>query len=531
MVAEPMLAKLGTFDGTAFDGFNCDSWELGHPTWTPGFRRAFMARRGYDPIPYLPVLAGYEVGAAGRRFLFDLRTTVSDLIVETHYRRVSEWCRARGVAFEAQAGGPHRGPKDLLQAQGAVDIPMGEFWMHGRSYVKIASSAAHTYGKRLVGLESFTDTRAHHHFAISPAQMKPRADEAFLFGGNYLNLAVTEYSPAEAGLPGWVHNAGPHLNHCQTWWPLARPFFDYLARCCFLLQSGRDVAHVAVYHTFRAGKDGLWAEPGNPRSKWPKDFAFDYVNDDLVQNHMSVRDGRIVLTSGASYQILYIVPTPRSTMPLATLVKIRDLARRGATVVWAGKSPTQCPGLTDYPQCDAKLKTIVKDLWGSGRLIAIPKHELTRLVPLLEKSPNPPAWRRLSTRDTSGPGPGDVPSQGPRTRALDPGDRRDNGSALQKGEGRRTPHGPAPWPGFGLCRLSPGRRRATARAETGGQTASAHCHRWPLGSRIPPRLGRPSEGDVPDVEILDGEGRPWYPALQRHRHLPHDIHLPRCWDG
>jgi hypothetical protein len=406
MVAEPMLARLGTFEGTAFDGFNCDSWELGKPTWTPGFRQAFRSHRGYDPVPHLPALLLVEddrfhaarvapgLGEIDRRFLHDLRTTVSDLIVETHYQRASRWCRRHGVALEAEAGGGpgHSLPKDLLRASGAVDVPMGEFWMGGRSYVKIASSAAHAYGKRLVGLESFTETG--NHFGISPARMKARADEAFLLGGNYLTIAVTEYSPVEAGRPGWVHNAGPHLNPCQTWWPMARPFFDYLARCSFLLQSGENVAHAAVYYTFRTAGGELWAAPkDDDLAKRSKRFAFDYVGDDLVQDHMHVRDGRVVLDSGASYPVLYVIPTPPGTMPLATLAKIRDLARDGATVVWAGDPPKRCPGLTGYPQCDVQLRAIADDLWQSGRLITLPKHDDARLAPILEAGPDPPAWQ------------------------------------------------------------------------------------------------------------------------------------------
>jgi hypothetical protein len=136
-VAEPLLKTLGPFEKTAFDGFHCDSWELGNPTWTPGFRKAFRKRCGYDPVPYLPVLAGERSIPNGKRFLYDFRNTVSDLIVETHYRRVEDWCVRHGVAFDAEAsGGPgHRIPNDLLKAAGAVGIPMGELWIHGRDYV------------------------------------------------------------------------------------------------------------------------------------------------------------------------------------------------------------------------------------------------------------------------------------------------------------------------------------------------------------------------------------------------------------
>ena len=130
-----MLARLGSFEHTAFDGVNHDSWELGNPTSTPGFRQAFQTRRGYDPAPWLPALMNLtETGFRGRgeptfsaeptemeqRFLFDLRTTVSDLIVANFYRHVTRWCHAHDVAFEAEAGGPFHVPRDMLQAHGAV---------------------------------------------------------------------------------------------------------------------------------------------------------------------------------------------------------------------------------------------------------------------------------------------------------------------------------------------------------------------------------------------------------------------------
>jgi hypothetical protein len=406
-----ILAKLGPFERTAFDGLNTDSWELGTPTWTPGMRQAFIARRGYDPVPYLPVLARVRsktkhasMGPAEivghptdeqLRFLFDFRTTVSDLIVENFCRHVERWCLAHHVAYEAQAGGPVYVPRDMLQAQGAADIPMGEFWAHPWTCVKVPASAAHAYGRRLVGLESLTDTTfnaKHNHISTSPTQMKLRVDEAFLLGGNYLTMAVVEYSPAAAGLPGWVHNCGPHLNPNQTWWPMAHGFFDYLGRCCFLLQSGRDVAQVAVYHTFRTADDFRWHEPGNTLSKWPKQFAFDYVGDELVQEQMSVRDGRIVLRSGATYGILCVDPTPRPTMPLDTLRKIRDLIRQGANVVWTARPPAVAPGLTGYPQCDVEFRAILQELQDRGQLHVLPSPDYASLVPLMEKCVQPPAW-------------------------------------------------------------------------------------------------------------------------------------------
>ncbi len=405
-VAEPILAKLGSFENTAFDGFNLDSWELGKPTWTPRFRQEFTKRHGYDPVPHLPVLmhvnddryssakTNSALGEQDQRFLFDLRTTIGELVVETHYARISRWCRQHGVVLEAEAGGPHTIPNEPLESQGCVDIPMGEFWVGSWTFVRPTASAAHTYGRRLVSLESFTDTSKH--FRVRPSELKPRVDEAFLLGGNYLNIAVTDYSPQEAGLPGWVHAAGPHLNHCETWWSMSRPFFDYLARCCFLLQSGRNVAQVAYYQPLRT-PTGLWRFPDNRDhlDKDPKQFAYDLINDDLIQNQMRVEDGQVVLRSGASYPVLYIQSPESGIMPLATVSKIRNLLADGATVVWSGPKPTKCPTLTDYPRCDAQLKSVVGELFANPRLITFEKHDLASLVPIVEKSTAPPAWKTI----------------------------------------------------------------------------------------------------------------------------------------
>src|SRR5436305_5110765 len=64
-----------------------DSWEAGVQNWTDDMLAEFTRRRGYDPRPYLPVLAGrvVESAQASDRFLWDFRTTLSDLVADYHY--------------------------------------------------------------------------------------------------------------------------------------------------------------------------------------------------------------------------------------------------------------------------------------------------------------------------------------------------------------------------------------------------------------------------------------------------------------
>ena len=63
-----------------------DSWEMGAQNWSPDFREEFKKRRGYDLLPFLPVYTGRIVGSReiSERFLWDLRQTSNELIIENH---------------------------------------------------------------------------------------------------------------------------------------------------------------------------------------------------------------------------------------------------------------------------------------------------------------------------------------------------------------------------------------------------------------------------------------------------------------
>ena len=72
--------------GGGWTMIHIDSWEMGSQNWSPGFREQFIKRRGYDPLLYLPVYTGMIVNSRemSERFLWDLRQTSNELIVENH---------------------------------------------------------------------------------------------------------------------------------------------------------------------------------------------------------------------------------------------------------------------------------------------------------------------------------------------------------------------------------------------------------------------------------------------------------------
>ena len=59
-----------------------DSYETGGLNWTDDMVEVFRNRYGYDPVPYLPAMAGVTVGSADRseRFLWDLRRLIADRV-------------------------------------------------------------------------------------------------------------------------------------------------------------------------------------------------------------------------------------------------------------------------------------------------------------------------------------------------------------------------------------------------------------------------------------------------------------------
>ena len=63
-----------------------DSWEMGAQNWTKNMRAEFMKRRGYDPFPFYPVYNGVIVESPeiSERFLWDLRQTAQELVLEYH---------------------------------------------------------------------------------------------------------------------------------------------------------------------------------------------------------------------------------------------------------------------------------------------------------------------------------------------------------------------------------------------------------------------------------------------------------------
>jgi hypothetical protein len=366
-----------------------DSMELHEGIqWTIKFGEWFKKHHGYDPLPWLPVLLGWTINGADEsgRFQYDYNKTVSDLLIFSHYTTGTELCAEYGLTRTAEAGGPGPPiwgtcPVDALKALGNVGIPRGEFWMGNPRHIfliKEIASAAHIYGKSYVDAESWTTWRR---WRDSPFTRKMLVDRAFCEGLNRVTYHGYSHSPLEEGYPGRSYHAGVDMNPKVVWWPKARPFMDYLGRCCHMLQQGLFVADVAYYYGDQA--PNFWPMhhhvPEKPMIEGlDAGYDYDVVNTDVILNRMGVKDGRIILPDGMSYHVL-VLP-PQREIPLEVLQKLGEMVAEGATII--GPKPSDVPGLQDYETRTARLRELAEEMWGdcNGTSIKSNRYRKGRVV-------------------------------------------------------------------------------------------------------------------------------------------------------
>lgn len=345
-----------------------DSWEMSSQNWSPNFRKEFTRRRGYDPMPYLPAMAGHVVGNVEltERFLWDLRMTSQELIVQNHVGRLKELGREHGLALSIE-------PYDLnpcadLELGAVADVPMCEFWSKDFGFSTEyscfeAASIAHTHGRPVVAAESFTANQDEA-WKQYPASMKDQGDWALCTGINRIVFHRYQHQPRLDAFPGMTMGPyGVHWERTQTWWEMADAYHLYLTRCQQMLRLGLPVADILYLtpegapHVFRPPTDAVTS--GLPDRR---EYNFDAVDPTTLMQRASVRDGRIVFPDGMSYRLLVM---PRfDTMTPALLRKITALVRGGAIVI--GAPPRKAPGLTGYPASDDEVRLLATELWGNA---------------------------------------------------------------------------------------------------------------------------------------------------------------------
>jgi hypothetical protein len=384
---------LGGRLGNALRATFVDSLELDFANWTDDLPVEFERRRGYALEPYLPFVLdvggekeGTPLADTVRRARYDFHRTVVELFEERFLGTYAEWCRANGVLSRVQAYGRETDP---IEGGRLVDIPEGESWFwsdHTRILPsptvvdRYVSSAARLAGKRLTSYEAMTN--AVPVFRAMPADMKRLYDQSLLRGVLHPIIHGFNYSPREAGFPGWVR-FGTWLNERNPWWPYLRLFTDYAARLTAVFAQADGETSVALL----GPKADEWARYRRLYQPFPEvalpwyhyalgdalaevGYGSDFVNERVVQQ--ATASAARLRYGSRSWEALLVLDA--ESLEPATAAALAAFARAGGKVLFVGRAPSRSPGLADAAARDEAVREALDEARAGapGRVAVVP---------------------------------------------------------------------------------------------------------------------------------------------------------------
>lgn len=373
-----------------------DSYEAGSATWTPALMQEFALRRGYELLPWMPVLTGHIIGSAeeSEQFLRDWRKTLGELLAENYDRLttlVQQEYNMKGRYTESHENG-RLYLVDGMDAKRTATIPMGAFWAPGTinagpteamsvADLRESASVAHIYGQNLVAAESLTaigsDAQA---WSYAPGNLKGTIDTEFANGLNRVVIHTSVHQPVDDKLPGLSMMVfGQWFNRHETWAEQARTWTDYIARTSYMLQQGRAVADIVYYYGEDNTITGLF---GHGLPDIPSGYEFDFINADALLRLLSAKDGRLVTPSGMSYRML-VLDENAKRMSLPVLRKIAKLVDMG--VVICGQIPYIPLGRIDNTD---EFRELVAHIWESGRSNVFTNFPIEKILESIGMSPD-----------------------------------------------------------------------------------------------------------------------------------------------
>ncbi|WP_299012516.1 glycosyl hydrolase [uncultured Polaribacter sp.] len=351
-------------------GLLIDSWESHVPTWTINSEDMFSefeTRRGYGLKKYLPATMGYivENKAITTKFLRDLRHTMDEVFIDNFFKHFATVAHDMGAEVYTEGAGGEVLPVDPMRYYGVSDIPMTEFWYPKapsaqNEYAKPifnAASAVHLYNKPKLAAEACTQVGVK--WNEHPFSVKYLIDYNFAKGVNHLVFHTFSHTPQTDVYPGssFGGNIGFPFVRQQTWWKYMPEWIEYLSRNQYVLQQGEYVADVLRYY------GDHYERPPFDLDEFPKGYRFDYLNAEILQEKISIKEDKIHVENGGDYRIIKLRDS--ESMLLSTLKKLKELVINGAVIL--GNKPIDSPSLMDDEEDLQELKSISDELWGTTK--------------------------------------------------------------------------------------------------------------------------------------------------------------------
>lgn len=329
--------------------------------WTPKLLEIFKAQKGYDLTPYIPSwfdrkpIPGADLARA------DYYDVWSGIFRDSFFGEQANWAKAHNIeylvhlnheetmlALERSEGDYFRDER-YVQVPGidnlnqlipsAVHTPDGT-WNINNNFPKLASSAAHLFGKPKVWAEE----------GGGPGiDGKYQLDFQFVRGANAMQIRVpvTRFGQdANASAPP------PPVP------PQAAMIAWYTNRGGYLMAIGRPAAQVGLYHPgntiWMGGTAATEADQSTTKVGWrlfEHQVDWDYFDEQSLSSVATLGNGGFTNLSGQTYKAIVV---PSMTVITRTgLGRLREFAKQGGKVIFVGKTPSL---ILDKSFMDAKEK-------------------------------------------------------------------------------------------------------------------------------------------------------------------------------
>ena len=269
-----------------------DPREWGSQNWGCQFAEEFKVRRGYDLIPYLPVMAGVPLESASRyeQVQNDIRLTIEELVKEKFFQTFTRLAEEQYVEVSCEPILRTDHPDDMFRAV----------------------SRAHIYNENPVQAVACTGNYGARNG--TPALLKPLIDR-------HLALGINRFI--------FQHDIVRH--------PEARGFMDYITMCQHYLQQGKPVVDIAVFHP-----SGTPAPKNSYRA--PRGYKYDLINKDALLKWNFEYSPKGKLPGNQDYRIL-VVSQPDSSLSAEIKAKLEELREEGIVII---DKPYQAKNFSQY---------------------------------------------------------------------------------------------------------------------------------------------------------------------------------------
>lgn len=368
--AKKLVEAAGKYKGNTLKFLNMDSWEAQYQTWSKDFAKEFKNRRGYEILPWIPVLCGETVGSTelSEAFLFDFRKTIGDLIDQNFYKHFAELSQRNGMEYHGESiygGWGAYPPIDALKSNEYIDMPMTEFWASANSnnlldyqpankpVTSMPTSSAIAFNKQIIGSEAYTGNA---HYSEAPGDLKPYGDAAFCSGVNQIILHSYIHQPLDLKPGMTLGKFGGHYNRNNPVWEFNQDWLKYQARVQYILQKGEPVVDVLFY----TGDELPWFYTKSFVNDLPYGIRPNACNIDMLNSKITVIDGKLSLGGKQRFSLLLLHNSTK--MEFSTLKRISELVKAGAVVY--GPKPLEMLSVTDIKNDVAAFNKLANEVWG-----------------------------------------------------------------------------------------------------------------------------------------------------------------------